>query len=151
MARSELTTSAIINMLPQSLKPRFYSLGKYVRGVIEEEADELGRAIELTDEDVRSIQLAAFVYMLDDFLRTGSRVAREASVTFEEIGLNGFQIGSTVFTKDNYNTRRGEELADRLRAALVGTPLANRIDSATTMRGLISALIRETTDDTRVD
>lgn len=102
------SVSSIISQLPQNLQRRFESLGKYVRGIVDEESSKIDSRIILSTEEVQWIQLAALVFSLDSFFRAGTRSARNAATIFEQYDLTGFQVGSTVFTKDNYNTRRGD-------------------------------------------
>ncbi len=151
MADDSPTLSDFVEQLPQRLQRRFESLGGYVRGIIDDEEDQLGQKLKLSAEDIRFIQTAVFIYFLDGFLRAGSQAARAASTTFEEFGLSGFQVGSTVFTRNNDNTRRGEVLADRLRAALENSPLSKYISTVPTMRELVSRLIREMQNGKSVD
>jgi hypothetical protein len=151
MVSEDLTVSEIIRLLPQKLQQRFNSLGRYVQGIIEEEEDKLGRDIEISHEDVQLIQMAAFIYSLDNFLRVGTSAARIASITFEQFGFGGFQVGSTTFTRNNHATRRGELLAQALRGTVADTPLYGHIISASTMQVLISTLVREMADGAPLD
>ena len=145
-----LSISEIIQQLPQKLQVRFNSLGKYVQGIIEESAT-IGKQIKLSSEDTQLIQLAALIYSLDSFLRAGSYAAKTAATTFEEFELGGFQVGSTLFTKNNENTRRGEILADKLRLTISQNRLGTLINSSSTMRELISKLVREMSHGETVD
>jgi hypothetical protein len=138
----------IIQRLPQKLQVRFNSLGNYVQGMIDEESAKYGKEVRLRTEDIQLIQLAALVYSLDSFLRAGTHSARSASVAFEEFGLEGFQVGSSLFTRSNENTLRGEVLAERLEATITRTRLGRTIKNSPTMRELISTLIREMNDGT---
>lgn len=133
----------IVNQLPLKLQQRFNSLSGYVQGIIDEEAETYDTSIRLSPEDKQIIQLAAFIYSLDSFLRAGARAAREASVTFERFGLSGFQVGSTHFTSDNLNTQRGEMLARELREVALQTPLGSYITNARSIRDLVNWLIRD--------
>ncbi|GIK40338.1 MAG: hypothetical protein BroJett011_41710 [Chloroflexota bacterium] len=137
------TVSDIIRTLPRKLQNRFESLEGYVRGVIAEEEDNLHRSIKLSDENIRFIQLAALIYLLETFFRAGTRSARGAAIIFEQFGSSGFQIGSATFTRDNYETRRGEVLADGLLRILSNTSLNKYIISANSMRELVSTLVKE--------
>jgi hypothetical protein len=143
MADNSPSLSEIVNQLPLKLQQRFDSLGGYVQGIIEEEAERLDRDIILTPEDRQVIQLAVFVYSLDTFLRAGTRAAREASVTFERLGLSGFQVGSTHFTSDNLNTQRGELLAAELGQTVSQTSLGRYIRNARSMKDLVTWLMRD--------
>lgn len=143
MADNTPNIAEIVGLLPLRLQRRFDSLGGYVQGIIEEERTQYDISLRLSSEDKQVIQLAAFIYMLDGFLRAGSRAAREASSTFERFGLSGFQVGSTHFTSDNLSTQRGEMLARELRGVVLQTSLGPYIRNAQSMRGLVSWLIRE--------
>jgi len=101
MAAEIPSISSIVSQLPQRLQRRFESLGKYIRGVIDEESNNLDANIALSTEDTQLIQLAALIYLLDSFFRAGTSSARNAATTFEQFGLSGFQVGSTTFTRDN--------------------------------------------------
>jgi hypothetical protein len=138
--------SEIIGQLPRKMQVRFESLGRFVNGIIEEEKAKLDRNIVLTKEDVQIIQLAVFIYSLDNFFRFGTYAARNASASFEQFNLSGFTVGSSVFTRDNINTMRGEELANQLRNVISSTPLAPFIRTAPTMAELVSTLIQELQD-----
>lgn len=135
--------SFIVSQLPQNLQKRFESLGSYIRGVIDEERSSVDKNINLSIEDIQLIQLAALIYLLNSFFRAGSSSARNAATTFEQFGLSGFQVGSTTFTRNNYNTRRGDFLADRLQEAIMDSHLGITIRNSTSMRDLISTMIRE--------
>ena len=86
--------------------------------------------------------MAALIYSLDSFFRAGSSSARGAATIFEEFGLSGFQVGSTIFTRENANTRRGDLLAHKLRETIMNTALGAAIRNSTSMRDLISTMIR---------
>ena|SRR2546421_4776509 len=139
--------SDIVNQLPSKLQHRFISLGSYVQAIIAEEADKHNKTIRLRPEDKQVIQLAAFIYSLDSFLRAGSRAAKDASETFRDFGMTGFQVGNTQFTPSNSNTRRGESLAKGLRAVVAQTPLMTYIRSARSMRDLVAWMVREVSNE----
>jgi len=142
MAENIPNISLIVSQLPSKLQKRFESLGSYVRGLIDEENSRLDTKVVLSTEDIQLIQLAALIYSLDSFFRAGSSSARGAATTFEEFGLSGFQVGSTIFTRENANTRRGDLLADKLRETIMNTALGEVIRNSTSMRVLISTMIR---------
>jgi hypothetical protein len=137
----------IIQRLPQKLQVRFNSLGNYVQGIIDEESFKSQKEIKLSRDDIELIQLAAFIYSLDSFLRAGTYSAKAASTIFEDFESEGFQIGSTVFTRNNANTMRGEVLADELRSIVERTRLGRIIRNSPTMKHLIATLIQEMNND----
>jgi hypothetical protein len=135
--------SSIISQLPHKLQIRFESLGSYVRGLIAEESIRLGTNIVFSTQNIQLIQLAALIYSLDSFFRAGSSSARTAATVFEQFDLSGFQVGLTTFTRSNHNTRRGEILASRLQETIVNSYLGTVIKNSSTMKDLISRMIRE--------
>ncbi len=135
--------SEIISLLPRKLQLRFDSLGNYVRGMIEEETAKLGAGISLSAEEEQLIHLAVFIYSLDSFFRTGTNAARNTSITFEEFGFSGFQVGNAFFTQNNDNTLRGIQLANELANTVANTPLGRFIRNASSMKDLVSTLTRE--------
>lgn len=151
MAEGRLTIAEIVNQLPQKLQSRFESLGSYVRGVIQEERERLERDITVDTEDIQFIQLAALIYLLDSFMRTGTVAARNASSIFEQFGLAGFEIGSSRFTQSNENTLRGERLAQNLRSVIAATSLNRFITNSSSMRDLVIRLLNEIKDAETLD
>lgn len=143
MAEGAPNVAEIIRYLPRKIQVRFDSLGNYVKGLIDEESARRDKEIKLSSEHIQLIQLAALIYSLDSFMRAGSYAAQIAASTFEEYELRGFQVGSSVFTENNENTLRGRVLADKLRATVARTRLGVLIRNSSTMRDLISTLIRE--------
>lgn len=131
------SVSEIASLLPYTLRSRFNSLGPYVRGLLEAEN------YLLPEDQVRTIHLAVFVYTLQEFLQAGTRAAKNAATTFEGLGIDGFSVGNTVFTKDNDATNRGESIARALIGALDGTAIGAHVASAQSMRSLVRAMARE--------
>lgn len=150
--------SEIIRLLPQPLRTRFNSLGNYVKTVFEGQGKNRLRKSKLTDEDIRFVQLAAFIYSINFFLREGTKAAQTAAETLEKlqvknanIRIEGFNVGSTIFKKDNENTLLGRTLAESLMQSLAGTPLLKHIEQATSMSNLIKNLRDEMTRGQRMD
>jgi hypothetical protein len=143
--------SEIVQQLPQKLQLRFTSLGNFVQGMIDEASATSGKTIKLGSDEVQLIQLAALVYSLDSFLRAGTNAARSASTVYEKFDIPGFQVGTTVFTRDNENTRRGELLAEELKKNILRTKLGSIIRNSSTMKELISTLIDEISNGKTMD
>jgi hypothetical protein len=143
--------SEIVQQLPQKLQLRFTSLGNFVQGMIDEASATSGKTIKLGSDEVQLIQLAALVYSLDSFLRAGTNAARSASKVYEKFDMPGFQVGTTVFTRDNENTRRGELLAEELKKTILRTKLGSIIRNSSTMKELISTLIDEISNGKTMD
>jgi hypothetical protein len=135
--------SEIVRLLPLRLQSRFYSLGGYVRAVLDELGEEETREIKLSNEAFGFIQLAVFIYSLDWFLREGTRAAKASVTALEEFGYLGFSVGSTVFTRDSENTYLGENLANDLIKVLGDSLLARHIKEAKNIPSLIRTLRNE--------
>jgi hypothetical protein len=124
------------------------------------EAPEKGkrRKSKLTDDDTHIIQLAAFIYWINFFLEEGTKAAQAAAETLEKlqvenskIRIEGFNVGSTIFTRDNENTLLGRTLAKSLMQSLADTPLLKHIEKATSMRNLIKDLRDEMANGKAMD
>jgi hypothetical protein len=147
MDNNNISIWDLINSLPRNYQIRFNSLGRYVRGLIEEEESEREQNLGLDNEDISFIQLAVFVFSLDDFLRAGTRAAQQASQTLEGYKIPGFQIGSTIFTKNNESTMRGEVLANQLRDVVADLPIGELIQNSSSIRNLVSRIIQYLNDE----
>src|SRR5437899_1027587 len=150
MANRPPNLSEIVSQLPQKLQIRFNSLSSYVLVLV----SELENSRSVSNEDPRrklnsderqTIQLIAFIYTLERFMRDGSRAARNASIQFEDLGTSGFVIGEMAFTRNNSNTRRGENLADSLRLAVTDQRLQEIMTVAISVRNLVDLLAEELT------
>ena len=147
MSENVPSLSQLIERMPQKLQVRFDSLGNYVLGIIEEIRHKQGGNIKLSQDDIRLIQLAVLVYSLDDFFRLGTKAAKGASEIFEKFQLEGFRVGNTEFTKDNKDTLRGEDLANKLRSAISQTHLAIHIAQAKSVNELVANIVKGLTED----
>lgn len=144
MPGESFSISDIVQQLPRRLQVRFESLRGYVQGILDEENAKLNQQIKLTAEDIQFVQLAVFIYGLDGFFRAGSSAARGAASTFTSFGAKGgFQVGQSVFTEDNENTRRGDELASELQLAISNSPVSRLIKNASSMNALVRSLLSE--------
>lgn len=132
--------SEIIGLLPRNLQLRFESFRSYVKAIVDEEEEILERSIKISNDEFQLIHLAVFLYFLNNFFRTGSNVARNASVAF---GFSGFVVGNTYFTRNNPNTNRGKQLANELVTNIANTPLSEFLRNATSMKDLVSTIVRE--------
>lgn len=119
----------LINRLPYRLRNRFDSLSGFVKSVIDDHESKLPQRPRLSQNQVRLIQLIVFIHTLDDFLREGTAAARSAAVGFQELGVDGFVVGTTVFSGENENVMRGEVLADRLRLMVADLEVFDAVDS----------------------
>lgn len=138
-----LSTSEIVEQLPHTLQLRFNNLSGYVDGVITEIEDQLGHPVSMEQDDRQFIQLVCLLYLLGDFFRSGTRAARSSVALFKDLGCGEFSVGSTKFSHENDNVRRGELLADNLLKAIAGTRLEVEIRRARGLRELISNLVRQ--------
>lgn len=129
------------------MQVRFDSLGGFVKGIAAEQEDpdagDQRTRRKLTPEELGFVQLLAFVYALESFLRNGTRAARSAALEFESLGLEGFTVGTTTFTPDNENTRRGEILAEQLKEIVRGTKYGTALEEARSLTTLVRRLLRD--------
>jgi len=116
-----------IRTLPRSIRRRFDSMGKYIRGVL----DEAGLSERLHRRDIETIHITVFVRVLDEFLRDGTDAAVAAVDTLSELGVEGFVIGRERFSGRNDAVTRGELLANGLRSRTAGMIPADSGDRET--------------------
>lgn len=106
----------------------------------------------LSRDDLQAIQLAAFVYGLQDFLREGSRAAARAADAFAALGVEGFKVGREYFSGRNEAVTRGEILANQLVDELRQVPgLTAAIERHRSLRTLVVTLAKERARVGRMD
>ena len=128
-----------LRSLPRSVRQRFDGLGKYVEAVLDEARlrDKLGR------NDIQQIQIIVFVRALEAFLREGSEAASGAVDALAEFGIDGFRVGSELFSGRNDAVMRGYRLAEGLRTAAVEAGVAEGSESVLGLRHTIIQLAKE--------
>jgi len=136
------STSEILQYLPHTLRLRFQSISKYATALAGEALPD-GTRLNLGAEDLRQLNYAAVVYILREFLQSGARAARSAVNTFEDLGLKGFSVGRSHFTRHSEATRRGERLAKALDAKLRGTLIAQKMRASRNIRDFLQAVAKE--------
>jgi hypothetical protein len=151
MAGENPSVTEIVRLLPYRLQLRFGNLSRLVAAIIDETHARLNSHARVDRESVEMIQLAALIFSLDHFFRAGTRAARESAETFERFKLTGFRVGTTEFTKNNAATRRGERIANDLRAVVRRTRLRRRIQAAHSMQELIESLVRDVLNGETLD
>jgi len=133
--------------LPRSVRSRLDGLGNYVTSVLE----EIGLKDKLSRDDVQAIQLAAFVYGLEEFLREGSRAASRATAAFADLGVSGFTVGREYFSGRNEAVMRGETLANALVEVMQGRALPDTVGRPASLRALVISLAQERSRGRRLD
>jgi hypothetical protein len=147
VASDALSLNDIVRLLPQSLRPRFQSVGSYTHDVINEVLDEQRGKIRLSNSQIDFISCCVFIFLLDRFLNEGTAAARGAAKNFSDFGIKGFKIGQTTFTEDNENTRRGEMLAGSLKSVIGDPMVIKTIETSDTVRNLVERLISQMRHD----
>lgn len=109
-----MSYSQILNQLPTRLRPRFESLGRYVKTIVDEEQVHIARRKRLKRQQVELLQTLVFVEVLNDLFKETTAAATRTVMTFEELGVSGFSVGQTVFVGRNENVMRGEHLSQQL-------------------------------------
>src|SRR5690349_19549000 len=103
---------------PKYISQRFYGINNYVWKTLfpadtlnerlrklpteKERSDELSRLKDIVNE----ASLVILIILLRSFFAEGTRAAIQAVDTFKELGIEGFQIGSKVFSERNENVMR---------------------------------------------
>lgn len=108
----------LLNRLPDRLVVRMEGLAGFVRTVIDEEQRRLPSNLRLPTDTLNDVQFVIILIYLIEILRESSTAATDAVRIFGGLGVSGFQVGSTTFTKRSDETRLGKEMADELSAIL---------------------------------
>jgi hypothetical protein len=119
--------SAINNYVWQSFFPD-NSLNERLRRYETEELSklELNRLKDIANE----ASLVIFIFLLKRFFAEGTNAAIQAVDTFNELGVNGFQIGSKFFSGRNENVMEGQLLADTLMNTITNQELITLINDS---------------------
>ena len=133
----------IISLLPYRIRSRFESLGGYVAALITEVQEDQPRSVQLSRDDVQTIQAVAFIFSVDQFFRDGTRAAAKAVDEFSSLDVTGFRIGNTTFSGRNENVMLGENLSTLLKNQLGNPRLVRILKSAKGLKPLIGRLVRE--------
>ncbi len=143
--RQRVSVYDLIEKLPMQIRSRFQHYPAYIDSLIDE---ELGNQSEPLSSHAREmIRVIAFAKLLRDFLLEGTRVARVSAFEFQKLGLEGFQIGSTVFTSMNEATLRGQKLAEALSESLAEYgKVREYLRKSLTPQALVQALLKEVKD-----
>jgi hypothetical protein len=127
---------------PKYISQRFYGINNYVwktwfpGDTLNERLKKLQSEKERTDELARlkdianEASLVILIVLLRSFFEEGTRAAIQAVDTFQELGIEGFQIGSKVFSGRNEDVMRGELLADKLEQMITTPGLSDLIKNS---------------------
>jgi hypothetical protein len=115
---------------PKFVTNRFNSINKYIWNTLvpeEVRKDKIGRKktkAERTKEFQRlkgisqEAAIVSFIFFFRKFLLEGSEAAKRAVDTFDDLGQDGFYIGTNYFSKRNDKVMQGELLAERLLSSI---------------------------------
>lgn len=109
-----MSYTQILTQLPTRLRPRFESLGRYVKTIVDEEQVHMPRRNRLKRQQIELLQTLVFVHVLNDLFKETTAAAMRTVMTFEELGVSGFSVGQTDFVGRNENVMRGERLSEQL-------------------------------------
>lgn len=106
---------SIQDALPLTIRRRFEWVGSYVTDFVASREENMSAEAKLTGRQQQVLKLVMFVWLLDRFLRDGSRAAEHAVDEFARLNVPGFQVGTTTFSGRNEAVLMGQHLADALR------------------------------------
>lgn len=125
-----MSTDDFLRGAPRFITRRFNSIKGYVRNTLypeevrqqifkhlksREERQEKNRQIkELTNEAT----LVTFLFLLRKFFAEGATAAKKAVDSLQELGVEGFFIGTDYFSERNPKVIQGDLLAEKLVASI---------------------------------
>lgn len=98
---------------PLFLQRRYGSIRAYVRSIIEADFPSL-EIRRIDPDDLDTIYLVVFVYVLREFFEDGYKAASDAVRVLQPFDIREFTIGSTTFSEGNEAVMRGRVLANDL-------------------------------------
>jgi hypothetical protein len=137
-----MDTTQIFKNAPRYIVTRFYTINNYVWKAFfpENELNDRLRKIdnkELSKKELSRLKdivseasLAVFIFLLKRFFSEGSNAAKQAVDIFNEIGIEGFQIGSKYFSERNENVIEGDKLAEALLSTIEDEELLGLINNS---------------------
>ena len=122
--------SILLDRLPDRLAIRLRGLAGFVRTVLDEEQRRLPSDQRLSQETLNDVQFVVVLIYLIEMLRESSVAATRAAGIFDGLGVSGFQVGSTTFTRTSDESRLGREMAEELSGILRRIKLPQEISTA---------------------
>lgn len=137
-----MDTTTIFRDAPKYISQRFSAINSYVwqsffpDNLLNErlrryETEELSKSeLNRLKDIANEASLVIFIFLLKRFFAEGTNAAIQAVDTFNELGVNGFQIGSKFFSGRNENVMEGQLLADTLMNTITNQELITLINDS---------------------
>ena len=137
-----MNTKLLFKDAPKFIIARFRGVNKYVwktlfpENTLNErlqklENKELSRKELIRIKDIVSeASVVVFIFFIKKFLVEGTTAAKQAVDTFQDLGIQGFQIGSKYFSERNENVMLGENLSIALMESISDKDLTNLINES---------------------
>lgn len=133
----------LLKGLPLTLRTRVAWGSHYVAEFVKEREKELPPRRRMRRDELNAFQVIFTVWLLERFLRDGTRAAEQAVSAFAELKTPGFQIGTAAFTEGSDEVKNGEKLADGLRAVVAAPEWFALLDRAETVAKAVEAAYAE--------
>lgn len=137
-----MNTKLLFKDAPKFIIARFRGVNKYVwktlfpentlnKRLQKLENKELSRKELIRIKDIVSeASVVVFIFFIKKFLVEGTTAAKQAVDTFQDLGIQGFQIGSKYFSERNENVMLGENLSIALMESISDKDLTNLINES---------------------
>lgn len=133
----------LVKGLPPTLRTRVAWGSHYVAEYVKEREKDLPVRRRMERDKLNALQVIFTVWLLERFLRDGTRAAEQAVSAFAELRTPGFQIGKAAFTEGSEEVKNGERLADGLRAVIAAPEWFALLDRAETVAKAVEAAYEE--------
>lgn len=136
-----MTASDLLKGCPLFLQKRYSSLGQHVRSVIETEFPDLDLR-KVPREDIETLQLISFVFVLTSFFKDSHLAAKKSVDTFADLGVNEFRIGSASFHEGSESVEAGRILGEQMLESISDDGLRTHIRSSENLGELLAPMIQ---------
>ena len=144
-----MAPSNLLKNAPRFLISKYGSINKYIHESLipiekiedvrkqfktkEERRIEFRRLRDISDE----ASFVAFIFILKKSFNDGSTAAKNAVDTFRDLHVNGFKIGSKLFSGRNKNVLQGDVLAEALVASIKDSRVRALIQKSTYLSEIV--------------
>lgn len=128
-----ISVKDLTKAIPVTLRMRVVWGSRFVTEFVREREEGLPKSRRLSKEKMNALQVIFTIWLLDRFLRDGTRAAEKAVSEFAELDVPGFQVGGVTFMKGNDEVENGKRLADDLRALIRSPEWFSLLDTAATV------------------
>lgn len=133
----------VLNKLPPNLRSRVAWGSHFVTEFVKEREKDLAIRRRMPKDELNALQVIFTIWLLERFLRDGTRAAKKAVSAFAEPGVPGFQVGQAVFKEGSDEVSNGEHLADELRTLFAAPEWFDLLDRSGTVANAVAAAYSE--------